>query len=97
MEHALKSNWAQWNSLVLEEVVLKRVLESDDGSAQKMQIVIPRSKVLKALCYLHDGSSGGHLKRELIARRKSDSSAAIMRRARPIINQKKPHNTMEEI
>lgn len=58
---ALKLFWAQWNSLVLEEGVLKKVLKSNNESARKMQIGVPRSKILEILRYLHDRSSGGHL------------------------------------
>ena len=57
----LKAYWSQWDSLVLEDDLLKRNLESDDGSDNRMQLVIPRSRVSEVLGYVHDGTSGGHL------------------------------------
>lgn len=40
---------------------MKKVLKSKSESARKMQIGVPRSKILEILRYLHDRSSGGHL------------------------------------
>lgn len=37
------------------------MLQSDDGSAENLLLVIPRSEVSETLRYLRDGSSGGHL------------------------------------
>lgn len=56
----LKSYWAQWDSLIVEDGFLKRIWENADGTQRKAQMVIPREKVPGVLRELHDGSSGGH-------------------------------------
>lgn len=57
----LKTYWAQWNSLVIEDGVLRRVLESADGSERKRQLLVPKKRIPEVLKELHDGISGGHL------------------------------------
>lgn len=54
----VKSYWAQWDSLILKDGVLKRVL---DESETREQLIIPRSRVPEILRHLHDGAGGGHL------------------------------------
>ncbi|POS82547.1 hypothetical protein EPUL_004988, partial [Erysiphe pulchra] len=56
----VKSYWAQWDSLILEDGLLKRSLENEEGVAARNQLVIPRSRVPEVLRKLHDGTSGGH-------------------------------------
>ncbi|UFO01039.1 hypothetical protein LOK48_06560 (plasmid) [Wolbachia endosymbiont of Corcyra cephalonica] len=56
-----KSYWAQWDSLTLENGVLCRKWESNDGKDITTQVIIPRSKVPSILRHVHDGVSGGHL------------------------------------
>lgn len=58
---AIKSYWAQWDSFILEDGLLKRVFENDDGSENRKQLVIPKDKVAEVLRQLHDSPSGGHL------------------------------------
>ena len=57
----LKGYWAQWESLTLENGLMKRAWESADGRDMVMQLIVPRSKVQSVLKEMHDGTSGGHL------------------------------------
>ncbi|XP_074041344.1 uncharacterized protein [Leptinotarsa decemlineata] len=57
---AVKSYWAQWN-LTLENGVLKRVLESEDGGEKRRQTVVLRNRLREMLKGIHDGVTGGHL------------------------------------
>lgn len=57
----LKSYWAQWDSLHIENGVLKRKWESPDGQQHRMQLLLPRSRVKEVLAELHEGATGGHL------------------------------------
>ncbi|KAJ8952780.1 hypothetical protein NQ318_008097 [Aromia moschata] len=54
----VKSYWAQWNSLVLSDGVLKRVLEKTDGTEERKQLIVPRNRVPEVLEEIH---TGGHL------------------------------------
>lgn len=56
----VKSYWAQWDSLILEDGLLKRSLETEEGASARNQLVIPRSRVPEVLRKLHDETSGGH-------------------------------------
>lgn len=55
----LKSYWTQWNSLVVEKVILERVLKSDVGLVQRIRTVVPRSNVV--FHNLYNGTSVGYL------------------------------------
>ncbi|KAJ8947791.1 hypothetical protein NQ318_019463 [Aromia moschata] len=57
----VKSYWAQWNSLVLSDRLLKRVLEKSDGTEERKQLIVPRNRVPEVLEEIHNGSTGGHL------------------------------------
>ncbi|KAJ8983121.1 hypothetical protein NQ317_001865 [Molorchus minor] len=57
----LKSYWAQWNSLDLNDGCLKRVLENGEGKEDRRQIVVPKTRVPEVLREIHGGASGGHL------------------------------------
>ncbi|KAJ8948307.1 hypothetical protein NQ318_020794 [Aromia moschata] len=57
----VKSYWAQWNSLVLSDELLKRVLEKSDGTEERKQLIVPRNRVPEVLEEIHNGSTGGHL------------------------------------
>ncbi|KAJ8950514.1 hypothetical protein NQ318_015258 [Aromia moschata] len=57
----VKSYWAQWNSLVLSDGLLKRVLEKSDGTEERKQLIVPRNRVPEVLEEVHNGSTGGHL------------------------------------
>ncbi|KAJ8944079.1 hypothetical protein NQ318_005989 [Aromia moschata] len=56
----VKSYWAQWNSLVLSDGLLKRVLEKSDGTEERKQLIVPRNRVPEVLEEIHNGSTGGH-------------------------------------
>lgn len=56
----VKAYWAQWDALQVKNGVLKRALESEDGTDGKLQVVVPKCRVHEVLRHLHDGSSGGH-------------------------------------
>jgi len=58
---ATKSLWAQWNRLQLENGVLYRKWETEDGHGTRLQLVLPRSLVPDVLSALHDAPSAGHL------------------------------------
>ncbi|KAJ8945882.1 hypothetical protein NQ318_002723 [Aromia moschata] len=57
----VKSYWAQCNSLVLNDGLLKRVLEKSDGTEERKQLIVPRNRVPEVLEEIHNGSTGGHL------------------------------------
>ena len=57
----LKSHWAQWESLTLENGLLERSWGSANGRGVVMQLIVPRSKVQSVLKEMHDGASGCHL------------------------------------
>ncbi|KAJ8953487.1 hypothetical protein NQ318_023608, partial [Aromia moschata] len=57
----VKSYWAQWNSLVLSDGLLRRVLEKSDGTEERKQLIVPRNRVPEVLEEIHNGSTGGHL------------------------------------
>ena len=57
---SLKTYWAQWDSLTLEDGILKRVLESADGTQNRLQLLVPKRRIPEVLRQLHDGTSGGH-------------------------------------
>ena len=58
---ATKSLWAQWNRLVLENGVLYRQWQTEDGRGTRLQLVLPRSLVPDILSALQDAPSAGHL------------------------------------
>ena len=58
---ATKSLWAQWNRLLLENGVLYRQWQTEDGRGTRLQLVLPRSLVPDILSALHDAPSAGHL------------------------------------
>jgi hypothetical protein len=57
---ALKALWAQWDSLRVENGLLKRAWESVDGKAVTMQLVLPKCRVKEVLQEIHGGTSGAH-------------------------------------
>ncbi|KAJ8946775.1 hypothetical protein NQ318_018984 [Aromia moschata] len=57
----VKSYWAQWNSLVLSDGLIKRVLEKSDGTEERKQLIVPRNRVPGVLKEIHNGSTGGPL------------------------------------
>ena len=58
---ATKSLWAQWNRLLLENGVLYRQWQTEDGRGTRLQLVLPRSLIPDILSALHDAPSAGHL------------------------------------
>ncbi|VEN40030.1 unnamed protein product [Callosobruchus maculatus] len=57
----VKFYWAQWDSLVMEDGILRRVLEDKEGTQERRQTVVPRNRVAEVLGEVHSGTSGGHL------------------------------------
>ncbi|UYV78481.1 K02A2.6-like [Cordylochernes scorpioides] len=56
----LKTLWSQWDSLSIDNGLLKRIWESADGRSKTMQLVVPKVQVPNALREIHDGVSGAH-------------------------------------
>jgi RNase H-like domain found in reverse transcriptase/Reverse transcriptase (RNA-dependent DNA polymerase)/Integrase zinc binding domain/Integrase core domain/gag-polyprotein putative aspartyl protease len=61
MSVPVKSYWAQWDTLIFENEVLKRVWESPDGKLKILQVIVPKSRISEVLKEVHNGVSGGHL------------------------------------
>ncbi|GBN00150.1 hypothetical protein AVEN_77792-1 [Araneus ventricosus] len=57
---ATKRYWALWDSLHLKDDVLYCRWESDNGSACRWQLIIPKSRIPEVLRETHDSASGGH-------------------------------------
>ena len=58
---AMNNMWAQWNWLLLQNGVLHRHWETDNGRGTRLQVVLPRSLNPEVLSALHDAPSSGHL------------------------------------
>ena len=58
---ATKILWAQWNRLLLENSVLYRQWQTENGRGTRLRLVLPRSLVPDILSALHDAPSAGHL------------------------------------
>ncbi|KAJ8952072.1 hypothetical protein NQ318_010982 [Aromia moschata] len=58
---ALKSYWAQLDSLAVEDGTLVRNWENSEGTEVKKQVLLPRSRVPEVLHEVHGGIGGGHL------------------------------------
>ncbi|KAJ8981165.1 hypothetical protein NQ317_017257 [Molorchus minor] len=56
----LKGYWAIWDSLIVEDGILKRLWENTDGKEIRKQIVLPRARVNEVLQEVHGGVGGGH-------------------------------------
>ncbi|UYV63390.1 hypothetical protein LAZ67_2003939, partial [Cordylochernes scorpioides] len=56
----LKTLWSQWDSLSIENGLLKRIWESADGKSKTMQLVVPKVQVPNVLREIHGGVSGAH-------------------------------------
>lgn len=56
-----KRYWALWDSISIEEGVLVRIWESEDGRSFRTQVLVPQAKVKQVLQAYHDFLSGGHL------------------------------------
>ena len=54
------SLWAQWDRLILEEGLLHRNWESQDGKRSTLQLVIPQTLTHDVLRALHNAPSAGH-------------------------------------
>ncbi|KAJ8914232.1 hypothetical protein NQ315_003596 [Exocentrus adspersus] len=52
--------WALWDSLAIENNLLKRVWESPDGKERNYQTILPRKRVPEVLQAVHSGVGGGH-------------------------------------
>lgn len=60
MSRNIKSYWAQWESLKIKDGLLMRSFELDSIGNERLQLVVPKSRVKAVLERLHDGTSGGH-------------------------------------
>lgn len=56
-----KMLWVQWDSLILENDILKRRWEAVDGKSSKLQVIVPSSMKEDILSEMHGGVSGGHM------------------------------------
>ncbi|UYV76783.1 hypothetical protein LAZ67_14002011 [Cordylochernes scorpioides] len=56
----LKTLWSQWDSLSIENGLLKRIWESADGKSKTMQLVVPKVQVPNVLREIHGGVSEAH-------------------------------------
>ncbi|UYV69278.1 hypothetical protein LAZ67_6003085 [Cordylochernes scorpioides] len=56
----LKTLWSQWDSLSIENGLLRRIWESADGKSKTMQLVVPKVQVPNVLREIHGGVSGAH-------------------------------------
>jgi hypothetical protein len=57
----LKALWSQWDSLVLRNGLLKRVIKNSEGAEDRVQLVIPGSRRAEVMKEVHDGVTGGHM------------------------------------
>ncbi|CAK1599862.1 unnamed protein product [Parnassius mnemosyne] len=57
----MKSYWAEWDSLLIQDGVLCRKWENGRGDRCHLQMVVPKAKVPVVLQLYHSGCSGGHL------------------------------------
>ena len=57
---SFKALWAQWNSLRVENALLKRAWESSDGKHTTMQLMVPATRTKEVLREMHNGGSGAH-------------------------------------
>ena len=53
--------WSNWSRLVLQDDILYRRWESENGRKDKLQVVVPKSLQRTVLQLLHNSPSGGHL------------------------------------
>lgn len=53
--------WSNWSRLVIENDILYRRWESEDGTRMKLQLVVPKSLVPEILKLLHHNPTSGHL------------------------------------
>ena len=53
--------WSNWSRLVLQDDILYRRWESENGRKDKLQVVVPKSLKRTVLQLLHNSPSGGHL------------------------------------
>ena len=58
---ALKSLWAMWDRLILQNGVLYRKFDDRSGNIQSFQLIVPATRRLFLLQQAHDSPLGGHL------------------------------------
>lgn len=69
---AVKTYWAQWNQIEIQEGVLYRRWESDDGMLVKRQVLLPEKLRKDIVAEIHGNPLGGHLgSRKTLARVKA--------------------------
>ena len=57
---ATRALFQQWMQLRLEEGVLYRQFENQDGTSNRLQLIVPKSLREEVLRQLHEGPCGGH-------------------------------------
>ena len=57
----MKAYWSQWDSLLLRDELLKRVIKSSDWAEDRLQLVIPGNRRAEVMKEVHDGVTGGHM------------------------------------
>ena len=57
----LGSLWSQFNRLTMEDGLLFRTYESEDGKTKHLQLVVPQKLVKDVMVMLHDTPTCGHL------------------------------------
>lgn len=60
LTQTVKSYWKLWDSVILVEGLLKRVIEGEDGSQRRLQLLAPRKRILNVQRLVHDTVSGKH-------------------------------------
>lgn len=60
----LKSYWAEWDALVVENGLLCRRWQSNDGRSVELLPIVPSSMQSKVLEQIHNSPSGGHFGRK---------------------------------
>ncbi|UYV63465.1 K02A2.6-like [Cordylochernes scorpioides] len=58
--HCERIDEHEWDSLSIDNGLLKRIWESADGKSKTMQLVVPKVQVTNVLREIHDGVSGAH-------------------------------------
>ena len=57
---SFKALWTQWDSLRVENGLLKRAWENPDGKHTTMQLVVPTIRITEVVREMHNGGFGAH-------------------------------------
>jgi len=61
--HGVKTLWAQWPRLAINDGLLKRRFKEANGLSSYWQVIIPTSLRNEFVCFAHGGMTGGHFGR----------------------------------